>query len=144
MKKFLVVFLLGLLIAGTAFAQVNSGYAQPAQPVVPSQTISGTLQIINGTLAIVTAASQVFYVPNLQPFFGANGLCINAFVTVYGTIAGNCCYLNSFMTGGRWYILPGYNCNVPPVQQAYGPPIVMWVVPMYAPPQSYYPRYYGW
>jgi hypothetical protein len=146
MKKFLVVFFLGLLIAGSAFAQWgNSGFTQTVQPAVPSQTISGTLQVINGTLAIVNAASQVYYVPNLQPYFGANGLCINTLVTVCGAITNNLCYPYSFMAGGTWYILPGYNNYVPPVQPThYVPPVVVLVVPMYAPSQSYYPRYYGW
>ena len=150
MKKFLVVFLLGLLIAVSAFAQ-------------PAQTISGSLQIINGTLAIINAANQVLcYVPNLQPYYGANGLYVNAFVTVSGTIANNCCYPSSFMAGGTWYVVPEHNNNVqlvkpvqpayiPPtyvsptyVQPAYVPPVVVLVVPVYPQVQSYYPRYYGW
>jgi len=156
MKKFLVVFLLGLLIAGSAFAQQwgNNGSAQTTQTLQTSQTISGTLQVINGTLAIVCAANQVYYVPNLQPYFGANGLCANAFVTVCGTIVNNSCSPSSFMAGGAWYILPGSNNNVPPpqqtqqtqqTQQMYVPPIVVLLVPIpvYTPPQ-YYPRYYGW
>jgi hypothetical protein len=149
MKKFLVVFLLGLLIAGSAFAQWgNNSFAQTLQtPQTPqtTQTISGSLQIINGTLAIVNAANQVYYVPNLQPYYGANGLFVNAFVTVCGAIANNFCSPHSFMAGGTWYILPGYNNNAPPVQPAYYvPPVVVLVVPMYAPPQNCYPRYYGW
>jgi len=146
MKKFLVVFLLGLLIAGSAFAQ-NYGNAQAAPtPQIP-QTISGILQIINGTLAIVGAANQVYYVPSLQPYYGAYGLYVNTFVSVYGTIANNYCSPYSFMTGGTTYTLPGSNIYLPPVQPkyvppAYVPPVVL-VVPVY-PPYYYYPRYYGW
>jgi len=143
MKKFLVVFLLGLLIAGSAFAEWGYyGYNQPAQA---QQTISGTLQIINGTLAIVNAVNQLLcYVPNLQPYYGVSGLYVNTFVTVYGTIANSFCSPSSFMVGGTWYILPGYSYNVPPVQPMYGPPVVVLVLPMYTYPQSCYPRYYGW
>jgi len=142
MKKFLVVFLLGLLIAGSAFAQWgNSGYNQTAQTL---QTISGTLQMINGMLAIVSPPNGVYYVPNLMPYYGANGLFVNAFVTVYGAIANNYCSPYSFVAGGKWYILPECNNNVPPVQPTYGPPIMVLVVPMYISPPNWYPRYYGW
>jgi CHASE3 domain sensor protein len=64
MKKLFVIFLLILLIAGSAFAQSGNGYNQTAQTL---QTISGTLQIINGILAIVNAANQVYYVSMYTP-----------------------------------------------------------------------------
>jgi hypothetical protein len=154
MKKFLVVFFLGLVIAGSAFAQFGgyNGYNQTAQA---QQTVSGTLQVINGTLAVVSAGNQVCYVPNLQPYYGANGLCVNTPVTVCGTIANNSCSPCSFMAGGAWYVLPGCNhygpqvqsqpTYFPPVQQpTYVPPIVVLVVPIYTtPPQGYYPPCYG-
>jgi len=153
MKKFLVVFLLGLVIAGSAFAQGYNGYNQVAQ--APQTTISGTLQVINGTLAIINAANQLLcYVPDLQPYYGANGLCVNAPVTVCGTITNNNCYPSSFMAGGIWYTVPIHSNNVKPVQPVqkvqptyvpptYVPPVVVVIVPVYPQPQSCYPRYYG-
>jgi len=142
MKKFLVVFLLSLLIAGSVFAQWgNNGYNQTA----PTQrTISGTLQIINDMLAIVSPPNELYYVPNLQPYYGANGLSVNAFVTVYGTVANNFCSPYSFVVGGKWYVLPECKNDAPQVQPTYGPPVVVLIVPMYTSPQSCYPRYYGW
>jgi hypothetical protein len=159
MRKFFVVILLGLLIAGSAFAEPG-GYGQTAQT---AQTISGTLQVVNGVLAIINASNQVYYVPNLHPYYGSNGLCVNTYVTVWGAMANNSCSPYGFMVGGTWYILPGNNNNVPPVQlcpppvqqtyvppqqiyvppvqQTYVPPIVVLVVPMYTPPQGHYPRY---
>ena len=142
MKKLCIILLLILLIAGSAFAQWGgNGYNQTAQTL---QTISGTLQIINGILAIVNAANQVYYVPNLQPYYGANGLYVNTFVTVYGTIANNYCSPYSFMFGGTWYNFPGYNYYVPPTVYVpmYVPPTTY--VPMYTPPPSYYFPLFGW
>ena len=142
MKKLFIVLLLGLLIAGSAFAQWGgNGYNQTAQTL---QTISGTLQIINGILAIVNAANQVYYVPNLQPYYGANGMYVNTFVTVYGSIANNYCSPYSFMFGGTWYNFPGYNYYVPPTVYVpmYVPPYTY--VPMYTPPPSYYFPLFGW
>jgi hypothetical protein len=134
MKKLIIVLLLGLLIAGSVFAQWGGhGYNPAAQTM---QTITGTLQIINGILAIVNANNQVYYVPNLQPYVGANGMYVNTTVTVYGTIGNNnYCDPYRFMAGGTWYNFPVYNYY-------YAPPPVY--VPMYMPPPPrYYPRHHG-
>ena len=128
MKKFVIVLLLGLLMAGSVFAQWGSNGYNAQTP----QIITGTLQIIYGTLAVVTAGNQVYYVPNLQPYYGVNSLYVNTAVSVYGNIAGNYCEPSSFMVNGTWYSIPVYNYYVPPSQSMY--------VPMYSPPSL--PRYY--
>jgi hypothetical protein len=129
MKKLIIILLLGLLIAGSTFAQWGYGYNRTAQTL---QTISGTLQIINGILAIVNANNQVYYVPNLQPYYGVNGMFVNTAVTVYGSIgSNNYCEPSRFMVFGTWYNFPVYNYyySLPPQ-------------PMYTPPPM--PRgYYG-
>ena len=130
MKKLVIVLLLGLLIGGSVFAQW-SGYGYYTPNV---QTITGTLLIINGTLAIVNANNQVYYVPNLNPYYGVNGMYVNTAVAVYGNVAGNFCDPYRFMAGGTWYTFPTYNYYTPPYTQMY--------VPMYAP--SYWPGYYYW
>jgi hypothetical protein len=132
MKKLLIILSLALLTAGSGFAQWNNnGYNQTAQTL---QTITGTLQIINGVLAIVNAANQVYYVPNLQPYVGANGMFINTTVTVYGNVANNFCAPSRFMASGTWYNFPA------PVY--YAPPVVPVYAPMYFPPPM--PRtFYG-
>jgi len=133
MKKFCIILLLGLLITGSVFAQWgNNGYNQTAQTL---QTITGTLQIINGILAIVNASNQVYYVPNLQPFYGTYGMYINTTVTVYGNVANNYIDLSRFMVCGIWYNLPVYNYY-------YVPPILPMYVPKYVPPPSR--TYMGW
>jgi hypothetical protein len=130
MKKLIIVLLLGILIAGSAFAQWGNDYNRNAQTL---QTITGTLQIINGILAIVNANNQVYYVPNLQPYYGANGMCVNTTVTLYGNIANNNYFETSrFMVGGTWYNFPVYNYYYAPMPQ-----------PMYVPPLRYYPGRYG-
>jgi len=136
MKRLFIILLLGLLIAGSVFAQWgNNGYNQTAQTL---QTITGTLQIINGILAIVNASNQVYYVPNLQPYYGVNGLFVNTTVTVYGNIGNNnYCDPYRFMVGGTWYNFPIYNYYVPPIMPLYVP----MYVPMYAPlpmPKGYF------
>jgi len=134
MKKFVIVLLLGLLTAGSAFAQWGYYYYPPAQT---PQTITGTLQIINGRLAIVNSGNQVFYVPNLQPYYGVNGMYANTTVTVHGIVNGNYLEPFSFMVYGTWYTLPinnYYYYYAPPPQTIYVP------VPQ---PMVYFGRF-GW
>jgi hypothetical protein len=136
MKRLVIVLFLGLLIAGSVFAQWGGNcYNPPAQTL---QTITGTLQMINGMLSIVTASNQVFYVPSLRPYYGVNGMYVNTTVTVYGYITNNYCEPSSFMVYGTWY----YNY---PVYNYYAPPSVSVYVPMYSPPllHGYYPGRFG-
>ena len=131
-KKLVIVLLLGLLTAGSAFSQWVYYYYPPAQTL---QTITGTLQIINGRLAIVNSGNQVFYVPNLQPYYGINGMYVNTAVTAYGIVNSNYFEPFSFMVYGTWYTLPAYNYYyTPPSQTIYVP---------YQQPRVY-PNYYGW
>jgi hypothetical protein len=120
MKKLIIVLLLGLLIAGSVFAQWGYGYNPAAQTL---QTITGTLQLINGMLAIVSPGNQVYYVPNLYSYYGTNGMYINTNVTVYGIITnGNYCEPFSFFIYGTWYTIPVYYYYyAPPYQQMYVP-----------------------
>jgi hypothetical protein len=120
MKKLSIVILLILLTSGSLFAQWgNNDFNQTAQTL---QTITGTLQIVNGILAIVNASNQVYYVPNLQPYVGMNGMFVNTPVTVYGVIGNNnFCAPSRFMVGGMWYNFPVYNFYVPPVQPVFVP-----------------------
>ena len=132
MKKLVIVLLLGLLIAGSAFAQWGYVYT-PAAPTL--QTITGTLQIINGILAIVNPSNQVYYVPNLQPYYGINGMYVNTTVTVYGITNNNYCEPFCFLAYGTWYNLPIYSYYYAPPPQ-----------PIYVPlpqPRAYFGRF-GW
>jgi len=134
MKKLVIVLLLGLLITVSVFSQWGFyGYNPAAQT---PQTITGTLQVIYGMLAIVNANNQVYYVPNLQPFYGINGMYVNTTVSVYGIITNNYCAPLSFMASGTWYNIPAYNYYVPPYPLMYGS--------IYAPPSPYLPYYYGY
>jgi hypothetical protein len=131
MKKLVIVLLLGLLIAGSVFAQWGgNGYNLAVQT---PQIITGTLQRFFGVLAVVTAGNQVYYVPSLQPYYGVNNMYVNTTVSVYGNIGNNYCEPSSFLVNGTWYSLPVYNYYVPPS------PYVPMYVPMYAPPSL--PRY---
>jgi len=133
MKKLAIVLLLGLLIAGSAFAQWTYYYYPPAQTL---QTITGTLQIINGRLAIVNSGNQVYYVPNLQPYYGINGMYVNTTVTVYGITNSNYFEPYSVMIYGTWYTLPVYNYYY------YAPPPQTIYVPLQQP--MVYPGRFGW
>jgi len=132
MKKLVIVLLLGLLTASSAFTQWVYYYYPPAQTL---QTITGTLQIINGRLAIVNSGNQVYYVPNLQPYYGVNGMYVNTTVTVHGINNGTYFEPFSFMVYGTWYTLPAYNYYYPPSSQT-----------IYVPYQQprFYPNHYGW
>jgi hypothetical protein len=120
MKKIVIVLLLSFLTAGSAFAQWVYYYYPPAQT---QQTITGTLQINNGRLAIVNSGNQVYYVPNLQPYYGVNGMYVNTTVTVHGI--NNSYYFEPFsvLIYGTWYTLPAYYYYyyAPPSQQLYVP-----------------------
>jgi len=139
MRKLVIVLLLGLLLAGSAFAQWGYGY-NPAP--LNMQTISGTLQIINGVFAIVSPGNQVYYAPSLQQYYGVNGMYLNTAVTVYGNITNNnYCEPFSFLVYGKWYNLPIYNYYYYYYAQPYAPP----TQPVYVPvpqPRSY-PVPYG-
>jgi len=136
MKKLVIVLLLSLLAAGSGFAQWVYYYYPPAQT---PQTITGTLQIINGRLAVVNSGNQVYYVPNLQPYYGMNGMYVNTTVTVHGITNSNYFEPYSFMIYGTWYNLPvnnyyyTYNYAPPPSQRIYVP----------QPQPRYYPGYFG-
>jgi len=123
MKKLVIVLLFGLLTAGSAFAQWVYYYYPPAQTV---QTITGTLQVINGRLALVNSGNQVFYVPNLQPYYGVNGMYPNTTITVHGIVNSSYIEPVSFMVYGTWYTLPAYYYYTyyyapPPPQTIYVP-----------------------
>jgi len=132
MKKLVIGLLFGLLTAGSAFAQWV--YYYPAPQTL--QTITGTLQFINGRLAIVNSGNQVFYVPNLQPYYGVNGMYVNTTVSVHGIVNSNYFEPFSVMIYGTWYTLPAYNYY-------YAPPTSQTIyVPLQRP--GYYAGRYGW
>jgi len=133
MKKLVIVLLLGLVTAGSAFAQWGYYYTPGVQT---PQTITGTLQMINGILAIVNSGNQVYYVPNLQPYYGINGMYVNTTVTVYGITNNNYCEPFCFMVYGTWYNTSMYNYYY------YAPSLQ----PIYVPlpqPRVYFGRF-GW
>jgi hypothetical protein len=135
MKKLVIVLFFNILTAGSAFAQWVYYYYPPPQTV---QTITGTLQIINGSLAIVNSGNQVFYVPNLQPYYGINGLYANTAVTVHGIVNNSYFEPLSFMLYGTWYSLPAY------YYYYYAPPQPTQTI--YVPLQqpTVYPGRFGW
>jgi len=127
MKKLVIVLLLGLLTAGSVFAQWVYGFNPAAQSL---QTITGTLQMVNGVPALVCYGNQVYYVPHLQPYLGVYGLCFNTNVTVHGIITNNnYCEPLSIMAYGAWYRLPVYVYYYTPPQTMYMPFSTLWGYP---------------
>jgi hypothetical protein len=107
MRKFGLVLIIGFVAAGMAAAQGwggpwgNQGWA--AQTV----TVSGTLQLQNGTIAVVNGGTA-YYVPALERFVGfIDGLKEGAQVSVDGYAAPNTNYLQAvkLTIGGRSYDL---------------------------------------
>jgi hypothetical protein len=98
MKKFGLIVIIGLLAAGMVVAQ---GWSSQAL------TVSGTLQLQNGAIAVVNG-SAVYYVPTLERFIGfIDGLKEGAQVSVEGWSAPNSSYLQAvkLTIGGKSYDL---------------------------------------
>jgi hypothetical protein len=107
MKKLTLALTIALTAAGIASAQSwggpwgNQGW--PAQTV----TVSGTLQLQNGTISVVNG-NTAYYVPALERFVGfIEGLKEGAQVSVEGLSAPNTNYLQAvkLTIGGKSYDL---------------------------------------
>lgn len=70
MKKTLVIAVIGLALTGFVSAQ-QGGWGWGQNPGYPAQSVSvtGTLQLENGVIAVVNSG-QVYYVPSLERLSG--------------------------------------------------------------------------
>jgi hypothetical protein len=104
MRKFGLVLIIGLAAAGMAAAQ---GWGSPwGNQGWATQTVSGTLQLQNGTIAVVNGGAA-YYVPALERFIGfIDGLKEGAQVSVEG-LSGPNNYLQAvkLTIGGKSYDL---------------------------------------
>ncbi|MDR3303914.1 MAG: hypothetical protein LBS86_05835 [Treponema sp.] len=88
MKKLIFVAAIVLAVAGIVSAQ-NWGWGGSPRGVSQSVTVTGTLQLRNGTIA-VTSGETVCYVPDLARYIGfIDGLKEGAQVTVQGYVYGD-------------------------------------------------------
>jgi hypothetical protein len=90
MKKTLLMAFIGLILVGFVLAQQGWG----SNPGIPPQTVTvtGTLQLKDGTIAIVNN-SQVYYVPSLERYIGfLDGLKEGTQVTLDGYVYNNPSY----------------------------------------------------
>jgi hypothetical protein len=114
MKKTLLMALIACFAAGSVSAQqewgLNSG--------IPTQTVTGTLQLRDGTIAVVND-SQVHYVPSLERFIGfIDGLKEGAQVSLEGYIYSNPLYTHLTpskltMNGKTYDLLPSNLAQAP-------------------------------
>jgi hypothetical protein len=85
MKKTLLLALIGLILVGFVSAQQEWGQNQN----VPLQTITGTLQLRDGTIAIVNN-TRIYYAPSLEWLVGfIDGLNEGTQVSVDGYVWNN-------------------------------------------------------
>ncbi|GHV23000.1 hypothetical protein FACS189494_10570 [Spirochaetia bacterium] len=105
MKKLVFSLVIGLAVVGIASAQGWGG--QWGNPGWASQsvTVSGTLQLQNGTIAVVNG-NTVYYVPILERYIGfIEALKEGAQVSVDGFVSPNSNYLQAtkLTVGGKSY-----------------------------------------
>jgi hypothetical protein len=94
MKKLFFVVEIVLAVAGIVSAQ-NWGWGGTSGGLAQSVTVTGTLQLQNGTIA-VSNGNTVYYVPSLERYIGCiDGLKEGAQVTIQGYVYGNQAYTYS-------------------------------------------------
>ena len=99
MKKLAFVCVIAFLAIGTVSAQWGGGWGTPVQVV----TVTGTLQLQSGTIAVVSG-SNVYFVPALAQYIGfIDGLREGAEISVDGYLSGTTLQPTKFTIGGRAY-----------------------------------------
>ncbi|GHU61491.1 hypothetical protein FACS189445_3540 [Spirochaetia bacterium] len=107
MKKFMVLLVIALFVAGMVSAQQwgNRGFSQ-------SIIVDGTLQLQNGTITVVKG-NTIYYVPTLERYIGfIEGLKEGTQVNLEGYIIGNSNYVqpSKITINGKSY---DFTANVP-------------------------------
>jgi hypothetical protein len=112
MKKALFALFIAIAATGTVSAQSWGPGWGPSNPgsVAQSVTVTGTLQLLNGTIA-VTSNNSVYYVPSLERFIGfigglKEGTQVNVEAYVYGNQAYTYLQLSKLTINGKTYDFP--------------------------------------
>jgi hypothetical protein len=103
MKKFGFIIVIACLVIGTASAQNwNNGWGTPVQ-TGQAISISGTLQLQNGVIAVVSG-NTAYYVPSLTQYIGfIEGLREGAQISVDGYFYGNYVQPTRVVISGKSY-----------------------------------------
>jgi hypothetical protein len=109
MKRFLIVLAMFLAVIGVVSSQQWCNYLGFSQNI----TITGTLQLQNGTIAVVNG-TNIYYVPALERYIGfIEGLKEGTQVNLEGFSAGNGNYIqpSRLTLNGKTYDFPVNNNN---------------------------------
>jgi hypothetical protein len=100
MKKFAFVIVIACLAIGTASAQNwGNGWGTPVQII----TVTGTLQLQNGVIAVVSG-NTTYFVPTLTQYIGfIEGLREGAQISIDGYLSGNYVQPTKVTLGGKSY-----------------------------------------
>jgi len=117
MKKLGLLMIIALLVAGTAFAQWGRGPGWNPEAWTPPQatSISGTLQLQQGMIAVVSG-TNTYFAPRLTRFAGfIPGLTEGAQVSMEGFLRENFFFPTTLTIAGRTHNL------VPDAAQGFAP-----------------------
>ena len=108
MKKLIFVIIIACLAAGMAFAQNwGNGWGTPI-PRNQVISITGTLQLQNGVIAVVSG-NNAYYVPALTQYIGfIEGLREGAQISIDGYVSGNYVQPTKVTISGKSYDFAAY------------------------------------
>jgi hypothetical protein len=119
MKRIFFVLIIAVSAIGVVSAQNWGNNWGPSQSV----TVTGTLQLQNGAIALASNNS-VYFVPTLQQYVGfVEGLKEGAGISVTGYVSGNVLQASQFTINGKSYNLLAQGFGtvpVPPAGYGYG------------------------
>ena len=112
--------ILGLIIAISAIGVVSAQNWGNNRNTIQSVTVTGTLQLQNGIIAIASG-NAVYFVPSLQRYIGfIDGLTTGASVSITGYASGNVLQPSQITVNGQTHDLLAQGFNNAPIPSGVG------------------------